>query len=424
MLFVDIVRYVLDLLLFLKIKTKQSEEFMKNYSRVIGGIGIIAGTTIGASMIALPIASSRLGFCSSVALMLCVWLLMFFSALVIMKLALHFDETHSIVGIADKVLGKPAKIITFASMVLLFYSLLAAYVAGASDILTNRFFDGSHVAKNIVSVAVVLILGFLVYRSTKLMDYGNRVMMFLKAFCFVAMLMMTAPYISAHYLLQGGVRSLINTTDISLYAIAIPIFFTSFGFHGSIITIVKYLKRDKNAIFTSISLGSFIPVLIYIAWLVVTIGVLPNYGTYSFENVILSGGNVGVFIAQLGSYINMQIFEEFISYFAVFAILTSFLGVAAGFFDVFLEMMSKKNAIFCTLIPPLFVSIIIPQAFMTALAFASIALCIIAIIIPSIAMIKLEQKKDKPLYMLSLYFSLFFGISIIAIAIIDFIFIL
>lgn len=78
MLFIDIVRHVLNLSLFSKIKIKQSEKFMKNYSRVIGGIGIVAGTTIVGSMIALPIASSRLGFCSSVALMLCVWLLMFF----------------------------------------------------------------------------------------------------------------------------------------------------------------------------------------------------------------------------------------------------------------------------------------------------------------------------------------------------------
>ncbi|MCV5837916.1 tyrosine transporter TyrP, partial [Escherichia coli] len=47
-------------------------------SKVFGSTLIIAGTTIGAGMLALPLASAGIGFSTSIIIMLGLWALMAF----------------------------------------------------------------------------------------------------------------------------------------------------------------------------------------------------------------------------------------------------------------------------------------------------------------------------------------------------------
>lgn len=57
-----------------------------------------------------------------------------------------------------------------------------------------------------------------------------------------------------------------------LIVAAIPVIFTSFGFHGSIPAIVNYLDGDTPALRKAILIGSAIPLVIYIFWRLVTLG--------------------------------------------------------------------------------------------------------------------------------------------------------
>ncbi|NQY89913.1 MAG: hypothetical protein HRT51_19660 [Colwellia sp.] len=45
-------------------------------NKIIDSILIIAGTSIGAGMLALPVASAGLGFSTAVIILLIIWLLM------------------------------------------------------------------------------------------------------------------------------------------------------------------------------------------------------------------------------------------------------------------------------------------------------------------------------------------------------------
>ncbi|NAX36418.1 tyrosine transporter TyrP, partial [Vibrio sp. V27_P1S3P104] len=49
-------------------------------SKLLGSSLIIAGTTIGAGMLALPLASAGIGFSTSLIIMLTLWALMAFTA--------------------------------------------------------------------------------------------------------------------------------------------------------------------------------------------------------------------------------------------------------------------------------------------------------------------------------------------------------
>ncbi|MEF1339087.1 aromatic amino acid transport family protein, partial [Vibrio rotiferianus] len=60
-------------------------------SKVFGSTLIIAGTTIGAGMLALPLASAGIGFSTSLIIMLGLWALMAFTALLMLELHQYAD---------------------------------------------------------------------------------------------------------------------------------------------------------------------------------------------------------------------------------------------------------------------------------------------------------------------------------------------
>lgn len=60
-------------------------------SKILGSTLIIAGTTIGAGMLALPIASAGLGFSTSLIIMIAMWALMAYTALLMLELHQHAD---------------------------------------------------------------------------------------------------------------------------------------------------------------------------------------------------------------------------------------------------------------------------------------------------------------------------------------------
>ena len=59
-----------------------------------------------------------------------------------------------------------------------------------------------------------------------------------------------------------------------LVVAAIPVIFTSFGFHGSIPDIVNYLDGNTPSLRKAIIVGSSIPLIIYVFWQIVTLGVV------------------------------------------------------------------------------------------------------------------------------------------------------
>ncbi len=105
-----------------------------NKSKVFGSTLIIAGTTIGAGMLALPLASAGIGFSTSLFLMLGLWALMAFTALLMVELSpiresdatLQYHSAHTILGTKGKWIA------SFAVM-FLFYALCAAYIAGGAQ---------------------------------------------------------------------------------------------------------------------------------------------------------------------------------------------------------------------------------------------------------------------------------------------------
>lgn len=405
---------------------------MNNFSRYLGGILITSGTTIGAGMLALPVISASIGFLWSTVLLVLLWLLMTYTALVTLEVNIHFKKSMSIVTMAEKVLGRYFKFIAFSSIIMLFYSLISAYITGAVEILHNSVFNVlqiDYIPKRVSSILLVLCIGFIVFCSTQIVDYSNRIFFAIKMLFFAAMLAMFFPYVKLEYLFTTELVP--NTFSFAILGVTIPIFFTSFGFHGSIPTIINYIGYDDKNIKKVFIIGSLLPLLIYILWEVIALGVLPLTGNYSYNTVAENNNDIGIFISSLSSTIAQPLLPYITSVFSWLAIITSLIGVAVGLFDFLIEILKynifnhkdRFKAALLTFCLPLLISILYPKIFITALAFAAIALSILAIIIPTLSAIKLRKEGGCRNYRVSggnlaLIIALTLGIGIIIIEII------
>ena len=367
---------------------------MNSRARLFGGTLIISGTTIGAGMIALPIASAHLGFVTSTVLLVSMWLLMSYTALVTLEVNLHFGHGINVSNAAEVLLGKWGRVVSSSAILLLFYALLAAYTAGGSSILAGGIEKWLcyTVPKHLVSVGFAAVLGFFVYARTRAVDFLNRLLFAGMLIFFVGLIYLLLPVVESENLMSSA-------SQFGPFWTVIPIFFASFGFHGSIPPLVDYLGNNPARLRFAFLVGSFIPLLFYLLWQTVTVGVLPLFGEISFSNVFAADSDVGIFIYQLNLRADSPVLPWFSNVFTSLAIATSFLGVGIGFLEFFLQKLqldyTRKNRLFGSLLTfllPLGFAILCPKAFVMAFGVAAAALSIIAVIMPVLMVFVIRRK--------------------------------
>src|SRR5579863_4183924 len=103
-------------------------------NKTIGGILLVAGTTIGGGMLSLPITTAKSGFVYSTFLFIVCWALMTFTAFLTLEVNLCFPKNSHIVSMAKQTLGKPGEWIAWSAYLLLLYAVVSAYIAGGQDV--------------------------------------------------------------------------------------------------------------------------------------------------------------------------------------------------------------------------------------------------------------------------------------------------
>lgn len=356
-------------------------------SKVFGSTLIIAGTTIGAGMLALPLASAGIGFSASLFIMIALWMLMAFTALLMVEIHQYADSHATLHSLAKQILGKKGKWIATLAMLFLFYSLCAAYIAGGGAQFTQRIHDlaGMDLSGSTGTLIFTLIVATVVTIGTSTVDHVNRVLFTGKIVAMLMVLFFLTPKVTESYLLSMPIQQ-------GLIVAAIPVIFTSFGFHGSIPAIVSYLDGDTPALRKAIIMGSAIPLIIYIFWQLVTLGVIS-------QSDLVQNAQLNALIATLALKVHHSSLSNVIGIFADLALLTSFLGVSLGLFEFLGDTLRKKHgtmnrpvAAVVTFFPPFIFALFYPQGFIMALGYAAIALAVLAIFLPLFMVTKVRRQ--------------------------------
>lgn len=352
-------------------------------SSAFGSTFIVAGTALGAGMLAMPLATTGIGFTTALLLLLALWFIMSYTALLLVEVYQHNDATMGLSSLANKYLGNPGRLVISFALPFLLYSLIAAYLAGGGEIISESISSllGYQLPNYVGVLLFTVVGGGVVCFGTHSVDLINRFLFATKIFFLAAMLILLLPHVQEVNLLSMPVKQ-------ALLLSAIPIVFTSFGFHGSVPSIVSYLGGDTAKLRKVFIIGSAIPLLVYVLWQVATIGTI---NSDTFIGILADESGLNGLLAAVKAVVGTARVEMAVRLFAALALATSFLGVALGLFDFLADAFKFKNTISgrlqtgaVTFLPPLLFALFYPKGFVIALGFAAIALSVLSLLLPAL----------------------------------------
>lgn len=351
--------------------------------RVIGAILLIIGTCVGGSILALPLVTAGENILIIIGILLGTWVIMTLGAMLIVEVNLHYPGNANLISMAKDTLGKPGVAFTWLIYLLLLYSLLSAYMAGGTELVTNLLHLAHINIPNWLSTIIFLaIFTAIIYHGIRYIDWTNRGLMIIKLGSFVILLALLIPYNHGSALHTG--HSLINPIDSIM-----PIV-NSFGFAIIVPSLSCYLNKRKGVVRWTTIIGSLFPLVIYLAW------IFSVQSSISFHT-LMSAASSSDPVGQLANIINGTIHKSSVGFlshvFVSICITTSFLGVSLSMIDFVtdgfqLKLKSERmhwGAIAISFIPPLMIVMLRPDIFIITLKLAG-TLCVLLLILLPIAM--------------------------------------
>ena len=387
-------------------------------SQTLGSALLIAGTCIGAGMLALPIISVLTGLWEGLALMFITWLLAAYGGLLIAEACRACPETENLHGMVGLLLGRNGQAVAVIAMLFLYYALCAAYIAGGASQLNSILVSAGIKIPYWGAVALVTcIVAVVVLVGTALVDVCNRVMFVSMLLLMMVILVSLFPYTRLENLaMEAG--------SFPVLLAALPVLYTSFGYHVVVPTVVGYVQGCPEKFSKALLIGSVLPIVLYAFWSVSTVGALSSTTVHSVASMPDSVTNLMSAVGQVSS---VSHFSLMISVFAAFALATSFLGVALGLFDYLSELSHNSHSgltgrvrtILLTLLVPMLVAIYYPDGFILALGYAAIALIVLAVFLPVLMVWKvrrlhMEEPYQAPGGNVGLAIALIVGVLIVA----------
>lgn len=361
---------------------------------VLGGTMIIAGTSIGAGMLALPTISAGMWFNWSMAVMFCAWLMMLLSSQALLEINLHYAPGSSFHTLVKDTLGPAWSLINGLAVSFVLYILVYAYVSGGGSIVRHTLMAtiGFEPTKFMAGLLFALVLTACVWWSTWIVDRLSVILMGGMVLTFV--LSMTG--------LLGEIRTAVLTDagGQGEYAkfiwVALSTYVTSFCFHASVPSLVKYFGKRPKAINKSLIFGTLIALICYLTWILACDGNIPRE---QFKTVIAEGGNVGDLVSAAGNNISSGFILRMLEAFSYLAVTTSFLGAGLGLFDYVADLFGfddsrsgRTKTTLATFFPPTVAGLLWPDGFLYAIGWAGLAATIWSVIVPAL-MLRASRKK-------------------------------
>ncbi len=351
-------------------------------NKIIGGVLLIIGTSIGGGMLALPVATASSGFWPATVLLFGCWLLMTFGAFLILEVSLSLPKNNNMISMAQTTTGALGKWVAWITYLLLLYSLLSAYISGGTDVLHGLLIAAKiNTPDWLDSLSFVIIMGFIVYLGIRTVDYVNRGLMTAKFIAYFILVLLVAPHISLPNLALGHSKYILSAMTVAI---------TSFGYATIIPSLRTYLDGDVKKLRLIVMIGSFIPLVCYIAWIAVVLGALPHQGPHGLLNIMSSQDPVSELTQALILQLNTETITIIARFFTSICVLTSFLGVSLCLSDFLADGLNIPKRGFgntiiygLTFIPPLAIVLVDPSIFIISLSYAGIFCIILLTLLPA-----------------------------------------
>lgn len=364
----------------------------------IGGVALIAGTAIGAAVLALPVITAHLGFGQTIIIYGLCWFFMTVGALYLLEANLLVGYGTNLISMAEKTLGVPGKYFTWIIYLILLYALTAAYLSGVSAWIQQGL-EHIQISLNPFGCAFIatVLTTFIIILGTSVTDWVNRFLVIGLIAAFATLLFVVSEHVDVSKLFLR--QDVFDLTPL-------PIIITAFGSAIVIPTLTEYLHGKPRQLLWVVLIGSIIPLLVYIIWEFVILGIIPISGDPGLLQIQQHGHPATDIPAALQNLLQTPLITKASTCFSIFALITSLLGVCLSLFDFLADGLhlnkNKRDKVLLTLItfvPPLGFVIFFPLGFTVALSFAGLFVAILLGILPAMMVWqgRYHLKQEKPL---------------------------
>lgn len=363
-------------------------------SGTLGGSMIIAGTAIGAGMLANPTATAGIWFSGSVLLLAYVWFCMCMSGLMLLEVNLKFPHGASFHSMVSQLLGRSWNLIGGLSIFFVLYSLTYAYIYVGGGLTREGLQTAAHwlgwdafvPSRQSAAILFLLVLAFCVASSTRWVSYLSTLLIAGMLGSFFIATGRLLEHSTLDVLLNRGAGQSSIYWQFVLFAL--PVCLASFGFHGNVPSLAMYYRQDGKRIARSIVQGSLLALVLYILWQVAVQGNLPRD---QFAPVIAADGDVAVLLQALSAHVGPIQAGSFLGAFAYMAIASSFLGVTLGLFDYLRDLCGwadnltgRCKTAALTFLPPLVAYLLLPTGFVRVMGYVGLMASIWAVLLPAL----------------------------------------
>lgn len=359
---------------------------MKNI-KLLGGIFIVAGTTIGAGMLALPVTTAFGGYFPALLLFSVCWLVMVCTSFFFLDVNLSLKGEPNLISMAGKTLGIWGKVISWITYLLLLYSATAAYITGSTPLFVSgiQALTGYTLPTYIAPFSLPVIFGIFVYFGTSAVDQVNRLLMYGLIITFLLLISVIPGHVSP---------SRLTHIDFPALTISVPVVFLAFAYHIVIPSLTTYFNHERKPLTLAIVIGSILPLIFYLLWITLVMGVVP------LPVLVETWREKALITAPLARLLHAPWLSIVAQFFSFFAIVTSFLGVALSLSDFLTDGLKLKKswegrlmAIALSIFPPLFFVFTYEKGFYLALDHAGALVAILLGFLPAAMAWTLKKPK-------------------------------
>lgn len=367
--------------------------WVKNH-RLLGGILLVSGTAIGAGMLALPLTTGVGGFFFAVPTIVAIFIYMLVCLFVLLEANLYSqDPSANIISMAKQFLGPVWEGISWISFLLVLYAASAAYIDGGGSLVSAYTQHTLHMSHDQGCIAFALFFGALGYFGIRYIDFFNRFLMLGLLLSYLLLIVTVSPHVRISYL-HGGQPNL-------LWA-AIPVLVLSFTSHIILPSLRSYLGNHIPSLKKVLIIGSIIPLVFYLVWEYLLVGILPQQGTNGLVAIAQSSHPLAT-LSNVLQHQNILAIATTNAAFSFFAMVTSYLGVILSLGDFLADGLKiTKNIrgrlllMGMSFLPPTLFALLYPSGFIAALSYGGVFIAILYGLIPVMIVWKARYHMQQP----------------------------
>jgi len=331
---------------------------------VFSAATLVAGTAVGAGILALPAVCAPAGFTASGVTLTAAAAFSIFTGLLVAEVCVNTmcelgsGSGVSLGSMARRTLGDGGATAVSITYCLLHYSVLVAYIAKAGETISTA----TEFSQPLADIGFTLLMGTLCYAARpNQLDIANSILVAGVLATFFGLLVTAAPGINFDAL---------TTSHWDKIPAALPVIALAFVFQNVAPVICSSLEGDIFKIRTAIVAGIAVPLVMFFLWDAVVLGSVSENTLNTLETASTTIDPLAA-VRSSGPAASLLV-----DGFSLLAVATSFIGFVLGLSEFIAEALGlpvgsgKAFPYAVTLIPPLGLALAFPGLFFKALDFA------------------------------------------------------